>query len=53
MPDGTGGDLYVLFPQRRNDITGGKTAVGDFRRVQPDAHGVLARAPDENIADAG
>ncbi|MNL53329.1 hypothetical protein D3C87_1765650 [compost metagenome] len=48
-----GRNLYVLFLHRRDHIRSGQPACRHFVGVQPDAHGVFARAEYLNLADAG
>ena len=47
-----GGNFDVLLAQRADDVGGGELAGGELDRVEPDAHGVLADAEDDDIADA-
>jgi hypothetical protein len=37
---------------RGDDVVGGQAALGDLLRVEPDAHGVVARAEQLHVADA-
>ena len=47
-----GSDLHVLRAQRRHHLAGGQVARCDLLRVEPDAHGIVARAEDAHVADA-
>ena len=49
----TGGDLDVLLGESVGDVERGEAAGGEAVGVEPDAHGVLALAEDDDIADAG
>ncbi|OLC65647.1 MAG: hypothetical protein AUH79_07285 [Betaproteobacteria bacterium 13_1_40CM_4_64_4] len=42
-------DLHVLLLQRLQDVCGGHAARGQRRRVEPDAHAVVARAEEADI----
>jgi hypothetical protein len=46
-----GGDLRVLRFDRRGDIAWHQPEAHEFRRIEPDAHGVL-RAEHVHVADA-
>ena len=48
-----GGNFDVLLLQRRNHVGRGQLPRRQLRRVQPDAHGILALAEDHDFADAG
>ena len=50
--DHAGGDLHVLTPQRRDHVARGQIAQGELFRIEPDAHRVVARAEDGDVADA-
>ena len=47
-----GGDLHVLLRQRRNHVGRRQPARGQARRIEPQAHRVLALAEDLHIGDA-
>ena len=47
-----GGHLDVLRLQRLDDLAGGQVARGDPVGIEPDPHGVVARAEDLDVADA-
>ncbi len=51
--DRTGGDLHVVVPERGDDLFDGQIAGGGLVGVDPDAHRVVARGIDANVADAG
>ncbi len=51
--DDAGGDLHVLVADGVDEITGGDIARSEFFRIEPESHGVIAGAEDEDIADAG
>src|SRR5204862_5740281 len=48
-----GSDLKVLLADGAHDIAGGHVARREFLRIEPDAHGIIARAEHRHIADAG
>src|SRR6185503_13227678 len=45
-------DLHVLTAKRLYHLASGQTKRGDAIRIEPDAHGVFARANEPDIADA-
>ncbi|MCY1436270.1 hypothetical protein D9M71_523880 [compost metagenome] len=47
-----GGCLGVLFADRVHHVGYGEPAGGQLVRVQPDAHGVVARPVEPDVADA-
>ncbi len=47
----TGRDLHVLFSDRIDDIVRGHTARGQTIRVEPNAHGIITRSQQLDIAD--
>src|SRR5690606_41074919 len=51
--DDTGGHLHVLFPDGSDDVTGRQAPFGDFFRIQPDSHRVVAGTPQLHLAYAG
>ncbi len=51
--DNAGGDLHVLLLHRFDEIAGGEASRGQLLGIQPEAHRIIARAEDEDIADAG
>ena len=53
LADRAGGDLHVLFADGGDHVAGGQVARGDLVRVEPDAHGVIARAENLHVARAG
>src|SRR5207249_2669904 len=53
LTDLAGGYLDVLFLERGDDVVGTQTAGGQFFRVQPNAHAVVALADVSDIAHAG
>ena len=52
MAELTGGDLDVLLSERIGDVKRGEAAGGETAGIEPDAHGVLALAEDDDVADA-
>ena len=52
LVDHAGGDLHVLAAQRRDHVAGGQIADGELFRIEPDAHRVVARTEDGDVADA-
>ena len=48
-----GGNFYVLLGQRVDDVERGEAARGQLGGVEPEAHGVLALAEDDDRADTG
>src|SRR5208282_1217220 len=50
--EGAGGDLDVLLADGVDDIAGGHVAGSDFVGIEPDAHAVIARAENLDVADA-
>ena len=52
LVDHAGGHLHVLAAQRRDHVACGQVAGGELFRIEPDAHRVVARAEDGDIADA-
>ena len=48
-----GGDFDVLLGESVGDVEGGEAAGGESRGIEPDAHGVLALAEDDDGTDAG
>ena len=48
-----GGDFDVLLGKGVGDVEGGEAAGGEAVGIEPDAHGVLALAEDDDGADAG
>ena len=48
-----GGDFDVLLGESVGDVEGGEAAGGEPGGIEPDAHGVLALAEDDDVADAG
>ncbi|MNK32788.1 hypothetical protein D3C87_512560 [compost metagenome] len=50
--DHAGGHLHVLFADGGDDFGRGHAALRDLLRVQPDAHGVVARTPHRDFAHA-
>src|SRR5205085_9779005 len=52
LADAAGGNLDVLFADGRNHLGGGQALGGDLVGIEPDAHGVVARAEDADLADA-
>src|SRR5262249_46200311 len=51
LADLPGGDLVVLLADRLDHVGGGQVAGGQFFRVEPDAHAVVALAEQEDVAD--
>ena len=49
--DLAGGDLDVLAAHRVQHLVGGQILLGDLVRVEPQAHGVVARAEQAHLAD--
>src|SRR6185369_4480531 len=47
----TGGNLDVLLADRAGDIADGQAARGDFFRIEPDAHRIVAAAELLHVAD--
>src|SRR5205807_9450756 len=52
IADAAGRDVDVLLAQRVDDVARGELPRGQARRVQPDAHRVLARAEGHDIRHA-
>lgn len=52
LVDGAGRHLDVRGPQGRDHVRGGQVARGGLGRVEPDAHGEIARAEDLDVAHA-
>ena len=52
LVDRAGGDLQVGRAQRGHDLARGQVARRHPRRVEPDAHRIVARAEDCDVADA-
>jgi hypothetical protein len=50
--DHAGGHLYVLLADGLDDLGGGQAALCDLTRVQPHAHGVVARTEQAHLAHA-
>src|SRR3984885_6064082 len=48
-----GGDLHVRLGEGIGDVEGRETASGEAVGIEPEAHGVLALAEDNDRADAG
>ena len=46
------GNFDVLLLQRRDHVGGGQLPCSQLCRVKPDAHGILALAEDDDVADA-
>ena len=46
------GHLHVLPPERLDDLAGGHAERCDALRIEPDAHGIFARAEQADVADA-
>jgi hypothetical protein len=46
-------DLNVLLAHGVDDVAGGEAVGAELLRIEPEAHGELARAEDLGIADAG
>ena len=53
LADHAGGNLNVLLANRVNDVIGCESPRGDLFRIKPDAHAVIARAENGDVADAG
>ena len=53
LPHHPGGDLHVLLADGVDNVAGGQVSRRDFVRVQPEAHGVIARAENLHVAGAG
>ena len=53
LADGAGGNLHVLLADGADDVAGGQVAGGEFVRVEPDAHRIVARAENPHVARAG
>ncbi len=51
--ESAGGGFDILRAQSGDDIASGQASRGQLRRVEPDAHGVFARAPNDRVGDAG
>ena len=49
----SGRDLHILFANRIDNVARGQISCGHFVRVEPDPHGIIARAEDLHIAGAG
>ena len=47
------GDFDVLFGKRVGDVESGKAAGCEAAGIEPEAHGILALAKDDDGADAG
>ena len=52
LVDDAGGDLHVLGAQRIDHIARGQVAQRELLGIEPDAHRVVARAEDGDVADA-
>ena len=52
LVDHAGRDLHVLAAQRGDHVAGGQIARRELVGIEPDAHRVVARAEDGDIADA-
>ena len=52
LVDHASGDLHVLAAKRRDHVASGQIADGELLGVEPDAHRVVARAEDGDVADA-
>ena len=48
----SGGDLDVLLGEGVGDVERGEAAGGEPAGIEPEAHGVLALAEDDDVADA-
>jgi hypothetical protein len=53
LADHAGRDLHVLLADRVHDVAGGQVARSDLLRVEPDAHRVVARTEQLDVAHAG
>ena len=52
LVDDAGRHLHVLAAQRGDDVAGGQIAHGELLGIEPDAHRIVARAEDGDVADA-
>ena len=52
LVDDAGRDLHVLAAERRDHVAGGQIAERELLGIEPDAHRVVARAEDGDVADA-
>ena len=52
LVDDAGRHLHVLSAQRSNHVTGSQIAGRELFGIEPDAHRVVARAEDGDVADA-
>ncbi len=52
LAEHAGSDLHIVAAQRIHDVLGGQAARRGLVRIEPDAHGIVARALDLGVADA-
>ena len=53
LADGARGHLHILLADGADHVAGGQIPRGDLVRVEPDAHGIIARAENPDVARAG
>ncbi len=53
LPDLAGGDVHVLLLQGADRVRGGQPAAGHAHRIEPQAHGILAFAEDDDVGHSG